>query len=71
MEEDAVRTVLLPRTGARASQVRSTRLEHSVRVQRIRPQDQCPTDAGKRASATPTDSYKYLNVSNALSSFTS
>jgi len=46
MEEDVVRFVLFPCVGAGAAQVRTTRLEHSLRVQRIRPQNQRQTDAG-------------------------
>jgi len=47
VEKDAVWTVLFPRAGAGATQVRSSRLEHSLRVQRVRPQNQRPTDAGR------------------------
>jgi len=46
VEEDAVRAVFLPRSGAGAAQVRSARLEHSVRVQRERSEDQHASDAG-------------------------
>ena len=46
MEKDAVWSVLLPRAGSGATQVRTARLEHSIRVQRIRSPYQRTTDAG-------------------------
>jgi len=46
LEEDVVWPLLLPRPRAGTSQVRSSRLEHSVRVQRERPPHQHAPDAG-------------------------
>jgi len=39
VEEDAVWTVFLPRVDPRKTQVRSSWLEHSVRIQRDRPEN--------------------------------
>jgi len=58
VEEDAVRAVFLPRSGAGAAQVRSARLEHSVRVQRERSQDQHASDAGEMTS--PMTSLRFI-----------
>jgi len=51
MEEDVVRAVFLPRPGAGATQVRTSWLEHSVRVQRVGPPHQHAPDAGESTVA--------------------
>ena len=45
LPQDAVRSVLLPRSGPRAPQVRTSGLEHPLRVQRDRPANQRATAA--------------------------
>lgn len=45
IQEAALRPLLLPRFGARATEVRAPGLEHSVRVQRDGPADQRPAAA--------------------------
>ena len=46
MEEDAVWAVFLPRHCARKEEFWTFGLEHSIRVQRVRSEDQCPAATG-------------------------
>ena len=52
MEEDAVWAVFLPRHCARKEEFWPFGLEHSIRVQRVRSENQCPAATGGHVTLT-------------------
>ena len=51
MEEDAVWAVFLSCHCTRKEELRALGVEHSLRVQQVRPQDQCPAATGAHGTS--------------------